>query len=164
MKMLLGIVVGLLLVLGFGSCSPTTPLPSKSEASTRPERQPGTQAEVNPIPKRKRHVPWDLEPMSPQRAVLPYTQQFSEEQMTKIRKGLEPRAMEDHWWMIFEDNHLYIRRSYTGICIYQIEVAKVGDHYEVVRAEANRDPEFAPYWDEKQDLKELSRLVDWLIQ
>lgn len=58
----------------------------------------------------------------------------------KLRWGYIPRAMEDHWFYFMEDNWLYLHRSWTGFCVFQIKFEPVDTGYMVVETWANRDP------------------------
>ena len=49
--------------------------------------------------------------------------------------------MEDKWFIFFESNTLYIHRSWTGFCIYQVHFAREGKALRATHAEANRHPE-----------------------
>ena len=46
--------------------------------------------------------------------------------MDLIKEGHKPQEMEDKWFMYFEDKKLYIHRSWTGYCIYIIDLSESG--------------------------------------
>ena len=49
------------------------------------------------------------------------------EEIEIIKKGHKPREMEDHWFMYFENNQLFIHRSWTGYCVYIININADGN-------------------------------------
>lgn len=54
-----------------------------------------------------------------------------------IKEGHKPQEMEDKWFMYYEDNHLFIHRSWTGYCIYIIDFSENGK----LKITVNRNPE-----------------------
>ncbi|MCP4135019.1 MAG: hypothetical protein GY754_28855 [bacterium] len=47
-------------------------------------------------------------------------QSYSQQEYEAIKMGFIPRAMEDKWFIYFEDNKLFLHRSWTGVCHYQV--------------------------------------------
>lgn len=43
-----------------------------------------------------------------------------------IKEGHRPQEMEDKWFMYYDDNKLFIHRSWTGYCIYIIDLSENG--------------------------------------
>ena len=105
---------------------------------------------------------WDAGEMPKERAVLPLKRHFSEDEMVRLRWGVVPRAMEDHWFIFFETDCLYFVRSWTGICVYTVEIKKRGGEYVAIKAEANRSP--ALYKESKPpSVQADTDLLSWLI-
>ena len=50
-----------------------------------------------------------------------YKKIFSSKEMRKLKKGHRPTCMEDKWFTYFEDNKLYVHRSWTGYYIFIVE-------------------------------------------
>lgn len=46
---------------------------------------------------------------------------LAETEIEKLKEGYIPQEMEDKWFTYFENNKLYLHRSWTGICIYIVE-------------------------------------------
>jgi hypothetical protein len=83
---------------------------------------------------------WKTKPMPEQAAGLDYQAQFSAQEFDQISAGLIPQEMEDKWFIVLDGNTLYLYRSWSGNCIYQVEFAQEDFHYHVSQAIVNRDP------------------------
>ena len=44
--------------------------------------------------------------------------QFTKEEFEKIKLGIKSRDMDQRWNILYEDNALYMHRSWTGHCIF----------------------------------------------
>lgn len=62
---------------------------------------------------------------------------LNENEMSLIREGFCPKQMEDKWFIYFEDNTLYIHRSWTGYCRYTAVFLENG----IVKVTVNRNSE-----------------------
>ena len=49
------------------------------------------------------------------------------DEMEIIKKGHRPETMEDHWFIYFENGQLFIHRSWTGFCVYIIDIDNNGN-------------------------------------
>ena len=63
---------------------------------------------------------------------------LTEGEFSALQNGHIPCEMEDKWFEYFENNILYIHRSWTGICIYKVQFSTDRRVEEVV---VNRDSE-----------------------
>ena len=54
--------------------------------------------------------------------LVPYAREFSPDQFERLRLGLLPQAMEDKWFIYFEEPYLYFHRSWTGQAVYRVKV------------------------------------------
>ncbi len=63
---------------------------------------------------------------------------LTEGEFSTLQNGHIPCEMEDKWFEYFENNILYIHRSWTGICIYKVRFSTDRRIEEVV---VNRDNE-----------------------
>jgi hypothetical protein len=91
-------------------------------------------------PERATRQSWpNLKPLPAQRSQLSLQRAFTEQEYERIRLGFIPERMEDKWFMFAEDDTLYIHRSWTGYCIYQLRLNKEGANYVVGEAFVNRD-------------------------
>jgi hypothetical protein len=70
---------------------------------------------------------------------IPFQATFSSTELSRLRKGLIPKSMDDKWFIYFESPYLYLHRSWTGKLIYRVELRMVGEGASVV--ECLSDPE-----------------------
>jgi len=84
---------------------------------------------------------------------------LTEKQFARVRYGLFPEAMEDKWFIYFENGRLCFHRSWTGCKIYEIEINKSESRYDYTEIIVERDAEIYSNTDNFED--ELS--VDFLI-
>jgi hypothetical protein len=103
---------------------------------------------------------WKTEPMPVKTARLPYARVFSIEEYGRISLGLIPREMEDKWFIFLEDDWLYLHRSWTGTCVYKVQLQQKEDKYNVADALVNRDPEQYLETDINYDAALLNFLVE----
>jgi hypothetical protein len=52
---------------------------------------------------------------------IPFQATFSPTELSRLRKGLIPKSMDDKWFIYFESPYLYLHRSWTGKLIYRVE-------------------------------------------
>lgn len=84
---------------------------------------------------------------------------FTLKQMNILRKGNNPRSMDDKWFFYMESNTLYAHRSWTGYCIYKIDFSQDNQHKVIV----NRDPKQYKRTNINEDREILNKLLDcWL--
>jgi hypothetical protein len=87
---------------------------------------------------------WTTTPMPAERGVLPVQWlaplTFADHQFERIAFGLVPAAMEQKWFVFYEEPWLSMHRSWTGICVFQARFEKQGETHRVVEALVNRDP------------------------
>lgn len=115
-------------------------------------------------PERATRQSWpDAKPLPAQRAQLALQRAFTEQEYEQIRLGFIPEQMEDKWFMFVEDDTLYIHRSWTGFCIYQLALVKENSNYVVGEAFANRDPSQYSSAGDLYDEKMALFLIDFLL-
>jgi hypothetical protein len=106
---------------------------------------------------------WKTLPMPAETGVLKYSAEFSPEEFGRIALGVRPQQMEDKWFIYVEGDVLYLHRSWTGTCIYQVEfVARDGNH-AVSRALVNRNPSQYRETDDAYDAVLLDFLISNLL-
>src|ERR1700692_4550307 len=88
----------------------------------------------------RRHS-WETTPMSSLRAEFPLDLRLTIEEFERIKQGYIPEDMDDRWFLFYEDGWLYIHRSWTGFCIYQLRFEQEGNVAVVREALVTRDPE-----------------------
>src|SRR4051794_8426430 len=89
-------------------------------------------------PERATRQSWpNIKPLPDQRSRLSLQRVYTEQEYERIRLGFIPERMEDKWFMFNEEDTLYIHRSWTGDCIYQLTFVKEAAGYAVSEAFAN---------------------------
>ncbi len=106
---------------------------------------------------------WKRSDMPSWTAELPYEQSFSHDEFGRLSAGLLPRSMEDKWFVYVEENLLHLHRSWTGSCIYKVELKPEVTGYSVVRAIVNRDAAQYRETDDDYDSALLGFLIDNLL-
>lgn len=91
--------------------------------------------------------------------LLEYSRTFTDLEFEKLCNGLRSQSMEEKWNAFMYNGSLYFYRSWTGICIYKIEVTSGSNCHSVVRAFANRN--LGQY--KEKDNKYDALLLDFLI-
>ncbi|MBL1178121.1 hypothetical protein [Pantanalinema sp. GBBB05] len=105
----------------------------------------------------------NLQPLPVQRSTLSLQREFTEPEYERLSKGLIPTQMEDKWFIFMEDNILYLHRSWTGYCIYQLSLTRADSTYAIRNALVNRDPNQYTWVDDRHDEKLLMFLIDYLL-
>ena len=83
--------------------------------------------------------------------------EFTEEILSFIKRGHIPTAMEDKWFWYVQDGFLYIHRSWTGYCIYIVEL-NIGSSHKVL---VNRNPKQYANTDLSYDIQILKELLHY---
>jgi len=94
---------------------------------------------------------------------IPFAAEYSRLEFEQIRLGLRPEEMEDKWFIFFEDNVLYLHRSWTGFCIYRVGFTESGEKFSVTSVEVNRNEEQYKQSDDTYDARILGFLIDRLL-
>ena len=105
----------------------------------------------------------NITPLPAQRWQLSLQRAFTEQEYERIRLGFIPEAMEDKWFIFTEEDTLYVHRSWTGHCIYQLTLIKEDTDYLVGAALVNRDESQYSGGDDSYDEKLLMFLIDHLL-
>lgn len=69
---------------------------------------------------------WKTKEMPNENKELNFEFKLTLKDLKILKKGHIPEAMEDHWFMYFENNKFYIHRSWTGFCIFIVDVPDTG--------------------------------------
>ncbi len=67
---------------------------------------------------------WKTEEMPLETETFSMEIELSESEYEQLQNGIIPQEMEDKWFIYFEEDTLYIHRSWTGFCIYILEFPK----------------------------------------
>lgn len=104
---------------------------------------------------------WTTEDMPKETASFKLKRAFTAEELANLRLGNIPREMEDKWFWYMEGDTLYAHRSWTGHCIYIVEInVNTGVHNVTV----NRDKYQYSCTDIGEDIDQLNTLLNWWVQ
>ena len=103
---------------------------------------------------------WKTVDLPEQTAQFVLERTLSDKDLEAIQEGHRPQEMEDKWFMYQEDGKLFIHRSWTGYCIYVVELSQTGKLCVTV----NRNPEQYRGTDLEQDRLLVEILINQLIQ
>jgi hypothetical protein len=105
---------------------------------------------------------WRTKPMPEQREQLDVVRHFGADEYERLAQGLVPASQDDRWFVYVDDDHVvHVHRSWSGDCIYEVELVPSAGGYDIARAWANRDPE-QTNTDPRHDKVLLSGLLDQL--
>jgi len=92
-------------------------------------------------------------------AAIRVSRRFSAREIEKIKLGFRPPDMDYKWFIFFEQDRLYIHRSWTGYCIYIVRFENEGRDYVACEVQANRNPKQYRESDDSYD----AQMAFWLI-
>lgn len=104
---------------------------------------------------------WNIQAMPEECITLEVGLALGEREYEVLKQGHIPEAMEDHWFMYFDEaaNQIRYFRSWTGICWCQAEVEECNGGYVITRAVFNRSPEQYGSANNEADVALLKYLV-----
>ncbi len=105
----------------------------------------------------------NLQPLPVQRSTLSLQREFTEPEYERLCDGFIPDRMEEKWFIFLENDILYVHRSWTGYCIYQLSLTREDSTCAISRALVNRDPSQYTWVDDHYDEKLLMFLIDYLL-
>jgi hypothetical protein len=77
--------------------------------------------------------PWrDLLPIGEHKERLSFERTFTKAEYDLIAFGPIPLDMDDKWFIFLENDWLYFHRSWTGKCVYQARLERIGDLFTIV--------------------------------
>jgi hypothetical protein len=88
---------------------------------------------------------------------------LSLEELAVVSNGLFPESMEDKWFVYREGNRLFFHRSWTGICVYSVEIEESTNGGRIGEVVVNRDPEQYREIDDSYDALLLRFVVEALL-
>ena len=114
--------------------------------------------------KRVKRPDWKLFPLPERFSTIPLDQTYSDAESDLIMAGFLPREMEDKWFLFFENDTLFIHRSWTGYCIYQVHFVREGGMaLRATHAEANRDPDQYRNTDDAEDAEHIYAIIQGFL-
>lgn len=89
---------------------------------------------------------------------------FTPSLFAQLTKGLIPEAMEDKWFIFYEDGWLYIHRSWTGYGIYKAPIVTTDHGYEIRTFWVERDEQKYKVQQDDTDVKTFTYLLASLLR
>lgn len=103
---------------------------------------------------------WKTVDMPEQIEYFTIERNLTNDELTSIKEGLKPQVMEDKWFMYYETGKLFIHRSWTGYCIYIVDLSKDGK----LQVTVNNDPEQHVEYSLASDKLMVTILINTLIR
>ncbi len=104
-----------------------------------------------------------VHPFPRRSALIPIDRRFTPEEFERVKLGVVPREMEDHWSIFLEQGWLYFVRSWTGYCIFKVRVEYDNDAGRIMEAWASRDPRQYGSTDAKYDSGILAMVIERVL-
>ena len=82
---------------------------------------------------------WKVQSPPSDRQYFEFPMEFSKADGERLKLGYIPKGGDDKWFIFFEDDWLYFHRSWTGICIYGVQLCSLSNGVRITSAWANRD-------------------------
>ena len=107
---------------------------------------------------------WQHLPLPDERETLGFEAFFTDAEAEHLMLGLIPQAMEDKWFVYFEDGWLRFHRSWTGYCIYALRLDGSPLGVRVLESWVNRNPQQYTATDVAEDRARVRSLMDRLLR
>lgn len=102
---------------------------------------------------------WKNEPMPDTQEVTSYNRKLSTDEYEALLYGLCPESMDDKWFVYAQDGWLYIHRSWTGYCLFKLQLQVTDGNHFLTNWVINRDPN--QY--NSQGIERDIYILDWTI-
>lgn len=106
---------------------------------------------------------WKTKSMPAARKELLIEGSLTREEYVQISQGLVPQSRDDKWFIYLQGEWLNFHRSWTGTCVFQLQIVPAGDIYRVTKAIVNRNASQYRNTDDEYDVALLSYLIDHLL-
>jgi hypothetical protein len=102
---------------------------------------------------------WQTQPMPAVSAPISVERLYAQDEFDRLIAGVIPEAMEDKWFVFYESPWLYLHRSWTGFCVFQVRFEPVAGGMAIAEALVNRDPNQYTEIDHEHDVAMLATLL-----
>lgn len=106
---------------------------------------------------------WETKPFPRKSSEFALDILHDDDAMARIRKGFLPTVMEEKCFAWFDEPVLYLHRSWTCFCIYQMRFVRDADGWRAVSATVNRDPDQYLETDDDTDRRMIANLMEGLL-
>lgn len=101
---------------------------------------------------------WKTCPLPHERRELAFSAYFSVDALAQLRAGVIPDSMDDKWFVFCEDDWVYFHRSWTGFCVFWLQLIPSADGASVGTSVVDCDAtqyRAADVTEERRRLREL---------
>ncbi len=106
---------------------------------------------------------WKTEEMPLETETFSMEIELSESEYEQLQNGIIPQEMEDKWFIYFEEDTLYIHRSWTEFCIYILEFPKAFQKSKRFSVIVNRNVKQHLETDIEKDKIMITILINQLV-
>jgi hypothetical protein len=103
---------------------------------------------------------WKTLPLPTKIEPLGFSALYDDAEADRLRLGLIPGAMEDKWFIFFDEGWLFFHRSWTGACIYGVRLDGSPNGVRVIDSWVNRDSDQYKCTDLAYDRKLVEFIID----
>jgi hypothetical protein len=104
----------------------------------------------------------NLKPLSEGKRRIGYHRHLSAIEWSILASGVLPESMDDKWFVFSEGDRVWIHRSWTGMCMYELVVAERADGAEITDVWVEERPE--PPWTVESLIEFLGRYLDGTLK
>ena len=104
-----------------------------------------------------------LKPLEDSYVSHPVGQLYSISQMNSIQKGFLPLEMDDRWVIYFEENILYLHRSWNGHCIFKIHFRSHPEGFEAYQFDVLQNSNIYQPQSSFNEVNTLSKIITTLL-
>jgi hypothetical protein len=104
---------------------------------------------------------WEILPLPANRISLGFVATYDDSEAERIRQGFIPQQTEDKWFVYCKEDWLYFHRSWTGACIFGVQLNSQG--VRVIDSWITADPQQPVGKDLDYNRKLLGCLIDTLL-
>lgn len=106
---------------------------------------------------------WGIKPMPPNPIVLDFDIFVEKNLVPHLAKGFIPKEMEEKWFIYFENNKLFMHRSWTGFLVCVINFNEQPDGLRSDKIEINSRKDQFEFTDKARFLLTVENIVANLI-
>lgn len=106
---------------------------------------------------------WKVREMPAHHKTLLLDGSFTPDEFAQLGQGFIPQEMEDKWFIYFDGEWLHFHRSWTGACIFQLQILADNNLYRANQALVNRHPDQYRATNDQHDVQLISFLIDTLL-
>ena len=103
---------------------------------------------------------WKTTPLPAAREAVALDRTYTAAEFERLKQGNVPKEMEDKWFAFFEEPWLYLHRSWTGFCIYQVRFVPASGGRRIAEVLVSRDPDQYRETDAGRDAQLVALLLD----